>query len=240
MELGLISDVHANLPALEAVFEDMPESVDEVACLGDVVGYNPYPVECVDQVQEECSYVLQGNHDREIRNPSYGSNQQAVKGLQLAEDRMEEEDIEYLLELPETQELADGDILAAHSHPENTDEYVFPSGFSDIERYLDSYDAVVLGHTHLQAVEQFEEGVVLNPGSVGQPRDEATAAYAVLDTESWETELGRTSYDIWRVVEEIEKTGLPPGTGDRLLPESRGQSQGRGGGNPWSTGGRRR
>jgi len=239
MRLGLISDIHANLPALEAVLDDMPDDVDELACLGDVVGYNPYPVECVDQVQEECDYVLQGNHDREIRNPNYGSNQQAVKGLQLAEQRLEEEELEYLLELSETQELADGNILAAHSHPENTDEYVFPSDFSEIESYLDSYDAVVLGHTHLQGVERFDDGVVVNPGSVGQPRDESTAAYAVLDTESWDAELHRTSYDIWKVVEEIDRAGLPEGTGDRLLPESLGQSQGRDGGNPWRGGSRR-
>jgi putative phosphoesterase len=242
MKLGLISDVHANLPALEAVLSDMPESVDEVVCLGDVVGYNPFPEECVDLVREECDYVLQGNHDREIRNPEYGNNQQAVQGLQLAEDSLDDEGIEYLLELPETQELADGDILAAHSHPENTDEYVFPSDFSDISSYLDSRDAVVLGHTHLQAVERFDDGVVLNPGSVGQPRDESSAAYATLDTETLEVDLRRTGYDIWKVVEEIENSGLPPGTGDRLLPESRGQSQprGRGGGNPWNPGGRRR
>jgi putative phosphoesterase len=233
MEFGLISDVHANLPALEAVLDDMPESVDEVVCLGDVVGYNPFPAECVDLVREECGYVLQGNHDREVRNAeTYSSNRQAEAGLQYAESELSDEQIEYLLERPEQVEIED--VLAVHSHPENTDEYVFSSDFSEVTGYLDGYDALVLGHTHLQGVERFDNGLVLNPGSVGQPRDETTAAYAVLDTETVEPELRRTSYDIWKVVKEIKRTGLPEDTGDRLLPESVPRSRGRDGRRgPW-------
>lgn len=233
MRLGLISDVHANLPALEAVLSDMPESVDEVVCLGDVVGYNPYPVECLELVQEECDYVLQGNHDREISNPEvYRRNRQAYEGLKLAREELSDEDVQYLLELPEQTEIGDTGFLGVHSHPENVDEYVMPKDFPTVRPYLDDYDGVFLGHTHVQHEAVIDDRLILNPGSVGQSRDgNPQAGYAVVDTESLETDLRRTSYDIWKVVKEIERTGLPEATGERLLPSSAGRSRDRN--NPW-------
>ena len=228
MELGVISDIHANLPAFEAVLDDMPE-VDELVCLGDIVGYNSFPGECVDLVLQECSYVVQGNHDRVVENPEeYSSNPQAEAGLRYAEKDLEDGQIEYLLERPEQVEV--DDFLAVHSHPENLDEYVFPSDFSAVRPYLDDYKGIFLGHTHLQAVEKFDDGVVLNPGSVGQPRDGTEARYAVVDTESLEAELYSTSYDIQETVQGIRDSGLPEATAERLLPESQGRRRDQ---NPW-------
>jgi predicted phosphodiesterase len=105
MRLGVISDVHANLLALEAVLEDMPD-VDVLICLGDVVGYNPFPAECVDLVWEECDLALQGNHDREIENPErYRGNKGAYAGLKLASKELSSQEIEYLQSLPEKREV---------------------------------------------------------------------------------------------------------------------------------------
>jgi putative phosphoesterase len=198
----------------------MPE-VDELVCLGDVIGYNPYPGECLDLVREECDTVLQGNHDREIEAPErYGRNEQAFRGLELAREELDSDDVEYLLELPEKTELARGDVLAVHSQPRVTDQYVMPDDFPKVEKYLDGYDALVLGHTHVQHEERFDEGLVLNPGSVGQPRDgDPRASYAVVDTDSMDVDLYRTSYDIFSVVQEVNNAGLPKETGERLLPE---------------------
>ena len=234
MKLGVISDVHANLPALEAVLDDMPK-VDELVFLGDVVGYNPYPSECLDLVREECDVVLQGNHDRDVEDPrQYGRNEQAYEGLELAKEELDSDDVEYLLELPEKTELAGGDVLAVHSHPRATDQYVMPDDFPEVKKYLDGYDALLLGHTHFQHEERFDEDLVLNPGSVGQPRDGTSAAYAVIDTETMDSELYRTSYDVWEVVREIDSAGLPKAAGERLLPEGVGRSRRRGDrGNPW-------
>jgi len=219
MKLGVISDVHANLPALEAVLDDMPE-VDELVCLGDIVGYNPYPSECLDLVRGECDVVLQGNHDRDVEDPrQYSRNEQAYKGLELALDELGSDDVEYLVELPEKTELAGGDVLAVHSHPRATDQYVMPDDFPEVKKYLDGYDALLLGHTHFQHEERFNEGLVLNPGSVGQPRDGTSAAYAVIDTETMESELYRTSYDVWETVKKVGEKDLPTETGERLLPD---------------------
>jgi putative phosphoesterase len=75
MRIGLISDVHGNLPALETVLSDMP-NVDTVVCVGDVIGYNPWPRECLERVRDEASVTVQGNHDRTVRTPEkYRGNQ---------------------------------------------------------------------------------------------------------------------------------------------------------------------
>jgi putative phosphoesterase len=231
MELGLISDVHANLPALEAVLDDMPE-VDSLVCLGDVVGYNAHPAECVDLVQSECDYVLQGNHDREVRNPErYSSNRQAEAGLRYAEKELSDDQVEYLLELPEEVEIEN--VLTVHSHPENLDEYVFPGDFPEMRPYLDSYDGLFLGHTHLQHEAVVDDRLVLNPGSVGQPRNGTAAEYAVVDTESMESTLYTTGYEIQETVQAIKDAGLPDDTAERLLPESVGRKNERQRRNPW-------
>lgn len=220
MRIGLISDVHGNLPALNAVLDDMPD-VDQLVCLGDTVGYNPYPSESMEKVMDQCDIVLQGNHDRTINHPEQVGNEQAVAGLKLAKEELSNGQIGLLEKLPEKTELMDGRFLAVHSHPEHTDRYVMPGLFHTVEKYLENYDAIFLGHTHMQGKKEFDNGVVVNPGSVGQPRDEAGAAYAVFDTETLETELHRTGYNINEVVEEINRRGLPKSTGERLTPNSR-------------------
>lgn len=220
MRIGLISDVHANLPALNAVLEDMPE-VDQLVCLGDTVGYNPYPRESLEKVIDRSDIMIQGNHDRRINHPVHAGNEQAVEGLKLAKEDLSTDQIQLLENLPEKTELHDGRFLAVHSHPEHTDRYVMPGLFHNVEKYLEDYDAIFLGHTHIQEKKEFDRGVILNPGSVGQPRDKATAAYATFDTETLETELYRTGYDIYKVVEEINNRGLPKQTGERLIPKDK-------------------
>lgn len=233
MRLGVISDIHANLPALEAVLEDMPDA-DYLVCLGDTVGYNPYPAECVELVKEECDLVLQGNHDREVREPErYRGNKGAYAGLKLAREELSAEDIEYLQNLPEKAEIGETGLYAVHSHPETTDRYVRPDSFEELRPYLDGNTGLLLGHTHIQHEERFSEGLVLNPGSVGQPRDGSKqAAYAVVDTGSLEVDLRRVGYDLSTVVQKVKKTGLPEYTAQRLLPDSLGSSKDRSR-NPW-------
>lgn len=220
MRIGLLADIHANSPALEAVLEAMP-NVDQLVCLGDIVGYNPYPQEALSTVRETCDIVIQGNHDRSITHPAHVGNEQAVAGLRLAKEELSEEQTAFLTNLSEKTELHDGRFLAVHSHPKHTDRYVMPGLFDTVEKYLEEYDAIFLGHTHVQSTKDFENGVIVNPGSVGQPRDEAGAAYAVFDTETLETDLYRTGYNINAVVTEINRCGLPKDTGDRLTPNSR-------------------
>ena len=219
MKLGVISDVHANRVALGAVLDDMP-AVDEMVCVGDVVGYNPWPGECVEAVRELCSSVVRGNHDRNVDTPArYRANRMAHAGLELASERLSSEQKEWVRSLPRSVDVGDGRVLMVHDHPEHVDRYVRPPDFTRMRPYLDEYDALLLGHTHVQHEATVDGRLVLNPGSVGQPRDgDPRAAYAVVDTETepMTAELHRVEYDVERVQAAIRNEGLPERTADRL------------------------
>lgn len=224
MRLGIVSDIHGNKIAFEAVLDDMPD-VDSLICAGDVVGYNPWPVECVELVREECDVVVQGNHDRAVQNPIvYAGNTMAYKGLVLANNELSPTHMNWLKNLPKTEEIIEGEYLLVHSHPspDSRGEYVTPDKFSELRRTMevefdDAYSGVILGHTHIQHAEQLDDVLIANPGSVGQPRDgDPRAAYGVLDLEKGKISLQRVEYDIDTVREEVSKLDLPPQTAERL------------------------
>lgn len=226
MRLALLSDVHGNLPALEAVLDDLADDdgVDAVVCAGDVVGYGPWPAACVERVRETCSVVVQGNHDRTVETPAeYSHNEMAMRGLEYAKAELDAEQREWLAELPPRTTVGRGRIRLAHSHPdpEQLGRYVLPRAFPELRPYLDEYDGIVIGHTHVQHRAHVDGKLILNPGSVGQPRDEdPRAAYAVLDVEDASVDLRRVEYDVDRVIERVDDVGLPPKIGARLLDGS--------------------
>ena len=226
MKVGLVSDVHANLPALEAVLDDMPP-VDAVVCAGDVIGYNPWPAECLERVRSVAAATVRGNHDRTVDTPErYRANRMAEAGLEHAKRTLSADGLEWLRSLPRATSVAD-DYLLVHSHPapEREDAYVYPHEFPALDRYLDDFDdeyggldGVVLGHTHVQGAESVGGRLVVNPGSVGQPRDgDPDAAYAVLDADAGEVDLHRVPYDIDRVAAAVDDAGLPERTAARLF-----------------------
>lgn len=220
MRVGLISDIHGNLPALEAVLDDMP-AVDDLVCTGDVVGYNPWPAACVERVREVASICVQGNHDRTVETPErYAHNEMAHAGLELANERLTDEQRMWLADLPSRTTLFNDRFKLVHSHPDpdKLGNYVFPHEFPQMRPHLDDYDGIVLGHTHQQHKAIIDERLIVNPGSVGQPRDEdPAAAYAILDTDQPSVELRRVEYDINRVITRVEELDLPTEVGTRLL-----------------------
>ena len=220
MKVVLLSDIHGNLPALEAVLEVMPP-LDQVICVGDIVGYNPWPAECVELVRDVADLVVQGNHDRNVETPNrYDHNEMARAGLEYAKAELDDEQREWLAELPPRTEFADGTYKLAHSHPspKHQGRYVRPAEFANMRRYLDDYEGLVIGHTHIQHEALIDGRLIVNPGSVGQPRDgNSDAAYAVLDTDAQRITMHRVEYDINRVIRRVEEVDLPIKTGTRLL-----------------------
>lgn len=220
MRLALISDVHANATALRAVLDELESlDVDRVVCAGDVVGYGPDPAACVELVRESADVVVAGNHDRMVETPDrYAAHPTAGPGLSHAADSLSEPARAWLRSLDSRTRLANASVVVAHSHPDpgRRGEYVYPDGFSAVESAVDA-DYLVLGHTHVQGVHEGEETVVVNPGSVGQPRDgDPAAAYALVDTDARTVDCRRVGYDVEAVVDRIEKAGLPEETGERL------------------------
>ncbi|WP_254864505.1 metallophosphoesterase family protein [Halovivax gelatinilyticus] len=215
MQIALISDVHANRVALEAVFDDCPP-VNAVVCAGDVVGYNPWPGECVDRLREGDVPTVMGNHDRAVvEERGFRGNEMADAGVEYASAELTDEQRAWLASLPERRRLFDGRVRVVHGHPDDPDRYTYPERFSP--RLLDEEDVLVLGHTHVQHVERYAEGIVVNPGSVGQPRDgDPRAGYAILDLDALTVDLHRVEYDVRAVQEAIHEAELPERTASRL------------------------
>jgi len=226
VRLGLLSDIHGNRIALEAVLDDMPP-VDGLVCAGDVVGYNPWPAECVSAVRDRSIPTVQGNHDRAVAAGSApGFNAMARAGVDYARGALDDEAIAWLDDLPECRTVADGRVAVVHGHPDDPDHYTrsreFAGGLIDSAAARlgvddGNLDALVLGHTHVQHHGVFPEGVVVNPGSVGQPRDgDSRAAYAVLDVDERTVEERRVEYDTEAVAAAVTEAGLPERIGSRL------------------------
>ncbi|NHX35389.1 MULTISPECIES: metallophosphoesterase family protein [Halolamina] len=215
MRLGVISDVHGNLPALEAVLDGMP-TVDALVCAGDVVGYNPWPAECVDTVRERGIPSVQGNHDRAVASGrAPGFNGMAQAGVDYAREQLDADALDWLDALPTERHVANGRVKVVHGHPDDPDHYTYPREFAP--DLLDGEELLIMGHTHVQHHAVFDEGIVLNPGSVGQPRDrDPDAAYAVVDLDDRTVDERRVSYDIDAVVDAVADTDLPPEIGERL------------------------
>jgi len=118
MRVGLIPDIRANLVALKAVLSEMPP-VDMIICAGDIVGYNPWPRECLERVRSISSLVVQGNHDRNVETPHrYEHNEMALAGLELAQQELSDEQREWLADLPPWTEFSEGAYRLVHNHPD--------------------------------------------------------------------------------------------------------------------------
>ncbi|MFA1609785.1 metallophosphoesterase family protein [Halobellus rubicundus] len=215
MQVAVISDVHANKVALDAVFEDLPP-VDAVVCAGDVVGYNPWPAECVATVRERAIPTVMGNHDRAVASgTAFRFNSMAAAGVDYAREELDDDALAWLADLPDDRTVLDDRIKLVHGHPDDPDRYTYPEEFS--ARMLGSEDVLVTGHTHVQGHEVFDEGIVMNPGSVGQPRDgDPRAAYALVDLDDLAVEERRVEYDVDRVADAVTEAGLPDRIGERL------------------------
>ncbi len=218
MKVGLISDVHGNRVALETVLEEMP-AVDELLCAGDVVGYNPWPGDCVDELRARDVPTVMGNHDAAVAGDTpFRFNGMAKAGVDHATRELSDDQLEWLADLPTERLECDGRVKLVHGHPDDPDRYTrytYPEEFT--ERLLGDEDVLVLGHTHVQGVERFGEGIVVNPGSVGQPRDgDPRAGYAVVDLDALTVETHRVEYDIDAVQAAVEEAGLPSRIGSRL------------------------
>ncbi|WP_323677466.1 metallophosphoesterase family protein [Halorubellus sp. PRR65] len=215
MRVAVISDVHGNRVALDAVLADMPR-VAGVLCAGDVVGYGPWPGECIDLIRREGATTVMGNHDRAVvQDSGFRFNDMAQAGVEYARDVLDDEHVEYLADLPDERLAAGGRVKVVHGHPNDPDHYTRPNEFSP--RLLDDEDVLVMGHTHVQAHEKYGDGIVMNPGSVGQPRDDdPDAAYALLDLDRMTVEERRVEYDVDAVQDAVEEAGLPKRIGTRL------------------------
>lgn len=231
MKILIVSDIHANLTALEAVLEDAGE-VDATWCLGDIVGYGPDPNECVERIRNLPNKIcLQGNHDQATVNiiDTTSFNPEAQAAVYWTQKTLSEDAIDYLKALPSHIELEN--VTLAHGSPRKPVwEYVIDPYTATRNFEYFKTDYCFVGHSHIPLVftlsendkiaqvkacvpdEQFplSKRTIINPGSVGQPRDEnSKAAYALYDSEKQTWKSHRVAYEIKAVQKRMEKAGLP-------------------------------
>jgi predicted phosphodiesterase len=222
MRILLVADVHGNWPALQAVAA--AETYDVCLCLGDLVDYALEPAPCVAWVREKAAHTVRGNHDHGVAQNVPVSGRTGFKYLTgltrvLTRERLSEPDLRYLSRLPLTRMLSldNTRYFLAHASPRDPlDEYAPPD--ADFwARRLQNVDADVIcvGHTHHPYVLEVGDKLVINPGSVGQPRDsDPRAAYAVI--EDYRVELKRVEYPVEQTVAVIQASGLPDAAKDML------------------------
>jgi predicted phosphodiesterase len=244
MRVAVISDLHANLPAVEAVAKDISaHRVHETWCLGDVVGYGGNPRETLEWVERHAAVRLQGNHDYAVATGNATSFNPVAHEAALAQRaQLAPDELERLAAWkPETTRVANGqDVLLVHGSPDDPLwEYVTvgaaPQG---LLRWSGQARVILLGHTHQPFVAQTPHDawstknflqalvsggadrqplLIVNPGSVGQPRDgDPRASYAILDFAARTVELHRVAYDVDAAADAIQFAGLPRVLGARL------------------------
>ena len=214
MKILVMSDIHGNLAALNAI----QESADVVFCLGDIVNYGPFPGECLKKIRGMTDKIVRGNHDNAIgKNLGCGCSEKytdlsnAGKAFTLA--TLDNEEKDFLGNLPITLNLqiATKKFLLSHASPSgDLHKYLRPN-VKDAEFITETRgitaDVVFIGHTHLPMVREINGVTYINPGSVGQPRDGIPlASYAVW--EDGRIEIKRVPYDIESTVLGLQQTTI--------------------------------
>jgi predicted phosphodiesterase len=233
---AVISDIHGNLEALEAVLRDVPEEVEIIYCLGDVIGYGASPNECCDVVRESGMPVISGNHDLAVTDLSTDLNwfnPVAAAAVEWTREHLSEENAEFLRTRPRM--MQSEEALFVHGSVRDPDEYIINavSAQENLAVLKKEYPGVTIcffGHTHVKTVAPSPNGPVIeahtldlsangpylvNPGSVGQPRDGDTFASYVL-VEGRRVSYRFVEYDIGKAQAKIREAGLPRMLADRL------------------------
>lgn len=238
MIIALISDIHANLSALDAVLEKISaEKITTVYCLGDVVGYGPEPSACLKRVTDTCDIILMGNHEYHVLGlvNEQTINPVARQSANWTRAQLSETDLAQLSELDMDAHLAD--IYLVHASPHTPDQWRYVISEAEAGLAFDNFDEQVCfyGHSHLPMIfSKSNEGDIhnqighdidldrekrylINVGSVGQPRDnDCRAAFVTYDTETGDVMYHRVDYDIERTQRLMREAGLPALLTDRL------------------------
>lgn len=203
--IAIISDIHANLAALQSVLNEIESlNCDEIICLGDVTGYGPQPAECIELLRANEVVCIKGNHDHYVSTNSGCPRSRLVSEISEKHHQMlTSQQIRWLEDSSEF--IVRGRAIFTHGGPRDyLEQYLYKVSEQDIP---EQYDFMFTGHTHVQALFKWRHKQYCNPGSVGQPRDgNPNAAFATFDGDS--ISLHRVAYDIDSTVREMKRMGF--------------------------------
>lgn len=236
MRYGIVADIHSNLEALEAVLAACEErKVDAYLSTGDIVGYGANPSECIDRIRDLNTLVTAGNHDWAAANRLSLDyfNPYAREAIYWTQERLSKAQFQYLHDLNLIETV--GSVTIVHGtlyDPENFD-YLLTAYDAHLSLQLQDTQLCLVGHSHVPITFLLDGSVsysfdaevdisdidkaIVNPGSVGQPRDEnPKAAFGVFDTETSIVSIHRVDYDIEKATTKILRAGLPEILAERL------------------------
>jgi len=242
--IAIISDIHGNLTALKAVLDDIKNNnneIDQILCLGDLVGYNPEPEKTINLIKKTCDIVIGGNHDKSMVDEvdTRWFKYSIKKSIQWTKENLSKESLTYLdsLKLREDITIGSYNLILAHGSPKRSSpfQYIFNEyDIKNIEPLIFNSNILFIGHTHVPSC-YYNQGegwkknkskdieikpnlnYVINVGSVGQPRDgNPKSSYVVFNPNNNHLEFKRVEYNIEEVKQKFNETDLPRKFADRL------------------------
>lgn len=221
MRVAVISDIHGNELAFEAVLHDLAEQpgIDQTVIAGDLCLNGPRPRQTLEMVRELGCPVIQGNVDAEVANGAPDKGPKKRTTVSWTREEIGQSGIDYLAGLPFSQRIAgpEDDLLIVHANPLNLDDAIFPNApDSDLQRLLGGLDdeigALAFGHLHIAYTRRWRQLLLADVASCGLPRDEdLRAAYGILTGQNgaWQAEIRRVAYDVEAMVKQIKTCGMP-------------------------------
>lgn len=222
MRVAVISDIHGNSIALEAVLEDLAHqpAVDQLVIAGDLCLNGPCPRQVLEIVQPLNCPVLQGNVDKEVVTKAPDKSEKKRSTVSWTREQIGQAGINYLASLPLSRCITNphgSDLLVVHANPLNEEDAIFPNASdSTLEHLLGGLSpeigAVAFGHLHIAYIRQWRNLLLVDVASCGLPRDEdLRAAYGILSWQdnSWSAEIRRVPYDVQAVIKQIKTCGMP-------------------------------
>jgi putative phosphoesterase len=217
MKIGVLSDIHGNARAFAAVKDQLrTEGCERCFFLGDICGYYFRQNEILDELRAWPSLVsVSGNHDRFFLDSLTDESRAHIyeeafgRSFHHLQREISPENLDFLQQLEAGRVLAGEGMALFHGSPwEPLYEYIYPD--TPLQRFAElEYDVVFLGHTHRPMVREYAGKLIVNPGSVGQPRDGGWPSYAVYDTVTRRAEIRRVPYDVMGQIEEVRRSGDP-------------------------------
>lgn len=225
MKIGIISDIHSNYEALKTVVDDSISKVEGYVCLGDILGYGPEPNETISLLSRlNLVGIVLGNHDIAILEQDYSKfrTEHGVFAIKWTAKQLSNDSLKFLANIKRKNLFSTFQFEIYHGGPEDEYwQYIFPSSSKiKLEQIYNkrTYDFMFVGHSHLQFVFKYKNLSIINPGSVGQPRNGlSNAQYAIFDTDTRVTKFFNVAYDIKKTALKIQNNGLDKFLAKRLF-----------------------
>jgi putative phosphoesterase len=217
MQIAILSDIHANIYALDAVYNDFKnKNVENILIAGDLIGYYYWPKEVVQKLMnDERVLCISGNHENILSKTLSCSDafkkykQKYGSGYEICRNQLSKNELEWLLGLPEKLDIKIRDIsfTIAHGSLNDQEKYIYPDiSLNILEENHNISDFTVLGHTHYPFIKNNGRNIIINPGSVGQPRDiSRIASYVLINTENHAITFRRVRFEIDEIIRAAQK-----------------------------------